>query len=145
MHVKNQAFPAHEPRFRRGLALGYAVSPTGPDHIYGFQDDSAASAGTDGFILNPWLRSMGVLEPMMLNSLGPEKVRASVYHSMTTGALNCMPFCLFVLLGTGMSLNNRRKWSSSGRLGRQCFRVAQSGRTGSYPGPTFQCARRIYS
>jgi len=107
MQVKNQAFPAHEPRFRRALALGYAVSPTGPDHIYGFQDDSAASAGSDGFILNARLRSMGVLEPMMLNSLGPEKVRASVYHSMTTGALNCMPFCLFVVLGTGMSLDQQ--------------------------------------
>jgi aldehyde:ferredoxin oxidoreductase len=107
MHVKNQSFPAHEPRFRRALALGYAVSPTGPDHIYGFQDDSAASAGSDGFILNARLRSMGVLEPMMLDSLGPEKVRASVYHSMTTGALNCMPFCLFVVLGTGMSLDQQ--------------------------------------
>jgi len=47
----------------------------------------------DGFQTNARLRSQGVLEPMELESLGPEKVRATIYHSMAAVALNCEGMC----------------------------------------------------
>jgi len=51
---------------------------------------------------------MGVLDPMELESLGPEKVRACVYHSMTAGLINCLPFCLFIDMGAGVTLDEKR-------------------------------------
>jgi len=108
MHVKNQAYPAHEPRLKRGLALGYAVSPTGADHIQGLQDTGLMMVDDSGFLADGELRSMGVLDPMELESLGPEKVRACVYHSMTAGLINCLPFCLFIDMGAGVTLDEKR-------------------------------------
>ncbi len=104
MHVKNQAYPMHEPRLKRGLAISYSVSPTGPDHIHALQDTSLAHADEDGFLLSePWygqtLRSMGVLEPVALESLGPEKVRATAYSMMNYAMSNCLLTCVFVLWG----------------------------------------------
>ena len=38
IHVKNQEVPMHDPRLKRGLGLGYAVSPTGADHVHNVHD-----------------------------------------------------------------------------------------------------------
>ena len=105
IHVKNQPWPAHEPRLKKGLTFGYAVSPTGADHIQGMQDHALSLADSAGFQADPVLRSMGVLEPMCGDDLGPAKVRASVYYSMTIGLLNSLCFCLFVQMGTGLTLD----------------------------------------
>jgi aldehyde:ferredoxin oxidoreductase len=43
---------------------------------------------------------MGLLEPMELDSLGPEKVRATMYNSMGSIMQNCLLMCTF----TGWSL-----------------------------------------
>jgi len=96
MHVKNQAYPMHEPRYKRALAIGYAVSPTGADHIHALMDDRLMLEDDSGFLAHGMLRSLGVLEPMALESLGPEKVRASVYYTTAMGVINCLPTCLFV-------------------------------------------------
>jgi aldehyde:ferredoxin oxidoreductase len=40
--VKGQPFPMHECRTRHGQALGYAVSPTGADHMHNFWDNGLA-------------------------------------------------------------------------------------------------------
>ncbi|MEK9137530.1 MAG: aldehyde ferredoxin oxidoreductase C-terminal domain-containing protein, partial [Bacteroidota bacterium] len=33
MHIKGQELPMHEPRFKQGMGMGYAISPTGADHM----------------------------------------------------------------------------------------------------------------
>ena len=38
VQVKGQEFPAHEPRGKWGVALGYAVAPIGADHIQAAHD-----------------------------------------------------------------------------------------------------------
>jgi aldehyde:ferredoxin oxidoreductase len=38
MQVKGQEFPSHEPRGKWGVALGYAISPTGADHLQAAHD-----------------------------------------------------------------------------------------------------------
>ena len=45
---------------------------------------------------NGGLRSLGVLEPMDVESLGPEKVRAFMYNSINSVTGNCLPVCMFV-------------------------------------------------
>ncbi|NLG51148.1 MAG: aldehyde ferredoxin oxidoreductase family protein [Chloroflexi bacterium] len=95
MQTKNQAFPMHEPRFKRGLAIGYAVSPTGADHCHSLHDSGMVNATDEGFTTNGRLRGLGVLEPMPLESLGPEKVRAGIYHSTVNVMFNCLPMCMF--------------------------------------------------
>jgi aldehyde:ferredoxin oxidoreductase len=38
VQTKGQEYPMHEPRYKRGLAIGYAVSPTGADHCHSLHD-----------------------------------------------------------------------------------------------------------
>ncbi len=92
--VKNQALPMHEPRFKRGLAIGYAISPTGAAHCHSLHDSGLINPDANGWMPNPRLRGMGMLEPIPLEDLGPQKVRATMYHSMWALSLNCMVMCL---------------------------------------------------
>jgi aldehyde:ferredoxin oxidoreductase len=96
VQAKGQEYPMHEPRFKRGMAVGYAVSPTGADHCHSLHDSGMVSADEDGFQTNGGLRSMGILEPIPLESLGPDKVRAATYHAVRMVAGNCLCICLFV-------------------------------------------------
>jgi aldehyde:ferredoxin oxidoreductase len=93
VHTKNQAYPMHEPRLKRGLAIGYSVSPTGADHCHSLHDTGLTTANEDGFNPNGRLRGMGAFEPMALESLGSEKVRATIYNSMASIMLNCLTMC----------------------------------------------------
>jgi len=86
----------HEPRFKRGLAIGYAISPTGADHCHALHDIVTVNAGPDGFLANEGLRSLGLLEPMPMEDLGPAKVRATMYNTVRSIAGNCACLCLFV-------------------------------------------------
>ncbi|MBN2390515.1 MAG: aldehyde ferredoxin oxidoreductase family protein, partial [Anaerolineae bacterium] len=95
VHAKGQAQPMHEPRFKRGLAIGYALSPTGADHCHSLHDTGLVYPGEDGFVQNGQLRSMGALEAMNLESLGPEKVQATIYHTMASILQNCLTICFF--------------------------------------------------
>jgi len=45
LHVKGQEFPLHEPRIKHALGMGYAVSPTGADHMHNMHDTVAANEG----------------------------------------------------------------------------------------------------
>jgi aldehyde:ferredoxin oxidoreductase len=96
METKNQAYPMHEPRYKRGLAIGYAVSPTGADHMHSFHDIGVSDADESGFVKNEHLRSLGVLEPMTMESLGPDKVRASLRDTTRRMAHNCLTMCVFL-------------------------------------------------
>ena len=95
VHTKGQAFPMHEPRLKRGLAIGYAVSPTGADHCHSLHDTGLANANEEGFNPNGGLRGMGVLEPIPLEDLGPQKVRATIYNSIGSIVPNCVSMCTF--------------------------------------------------
>jgi len=95
VHAKGQAQPMHEPRFKRGLAIGYAVSPTGADHCHSLHDSGLVYPNEDGFMQNGGLRQLGVLEAMELESLGPDKVRATLYNSISSIVPNCATICIF--------------------------------------------------
>ncbi len=38
MHVKGQPLPLHEPRWKAGMGIGFALSPTGADHMHNMHD-----------------------------------------------------------------------------------------------------------
>jgi len=106
IHVKNQGFPAHEPRLKRSLTFGYAVSPTGADHIQAMQGQALTIADTEGLPADPMLRGLGLLEPLSVDDLEQEKIRASVYYSMIIGALNCLVFCHLAQIAVEMNVED---------------------------------------
>ncbi len=89
VHVKGQEVPMHDPRLKRGEALGYAVSPTGADHIHNIHDT----------FLYPQLpkiyHSLGILEAVPVEDFGPKKVRLYKYVSEWRALNNFLVMCLF--------------------------------------------------
>jgi len=91
IHVKNQPFPMHECRTRHGQALGYAVSPTGADHIHNMWDGGLNKDKLD----EDW-RNLGVYDPMPQTELGYNKVRAYTYYTNWMWLHNQLGHCMFI-------------------------------------------------
>jgi aldehyde:ferredoxin oxidoreductase len=89
--VKGQPFPMHECRTRHGQALGYAVSPTGADHMQNFWDGSLAKdpVGED-------LQALGIYESVPQTELNPAKVRAYTVVTNWQWVHNHLGHCMFV-------------------------------------------------
>jgi aldehyde:ferredoxin oxidoreductase len=87
VHVKGLEFPMHEPRLKKALGLGYAVSPTGADHCHNMHD-----TGLDD---KAWkdMRSLGVLERVPPEDFGPAKVRLFKYYTTWRNVHNCLVTC----------------------------------------------------
>ncbi|MDA8216952.1 MAG: aldehyde ferredoxin oxidoreductase family protein [Dehalococcoidales bacterium] len=92
MHIKGQELPMHEPRLKQGLGIGYAVSPTGADHVHNIHDTAytAQNANVDR------LNSMGVLGPLPASDLSERKVRVLYYDGVWKYATNTFVTCNFV-------------------------------------------------
>jgi aldehyde:ferredoxin oxidoreductase len=91
INVKGQPFPMHEGRTRHGQALGYAVSPTGADHIHNIWDE--------GFARDPvgeGAYSVGVYEPIPPTVLNAAKVRAYTNTANWAWLKNSLGLCVFV-------------------------------------------------
>jgi aldehyde:ferredoxin oxidoreductase len=89
MHVKGQEFPMHEPRYKLGMGMGYAISPTGADHMQSIHD--GGSGKHPGGLLR-----LGVLEGLPANDLSPGKVRMFVYQQHWNSFNNCAGLCVFL-------------------------------------------------
>lgn len=92
LHVKGQEIPMHEPRYKQGLGIGYAISPKGADHTYSIHDNLYTVEGP--FLEN--FKSLGILEPLALDDLSPAKVRMVVYHTCWSYLLDCLVLCNFM-------------------------------------------------
>ncbi len=92
IHVKGLEVPMHEPRLKKALALGYAVSPTGADHMHNLHDTGISSWGR----MLEDLSSLGVLEPIPLEDLSPRKIRAFIYYVDWRVLDNCLLLCNFL-------------------------------------------------
>ncbi|MCW3992773.1 MAG: aldehyde ferredoxin oxidoreductase family protein [Candidatus Bathyarchaeota archaeon] len=89
IHVKGQEVPMHEPRYKRGLGLGYAVSPTGAEHCANLHDTIMTGVNLEK------LRPLGILEEVPVESLGGEKVRMYKYWMEMRVLANCLSVCQF--------------------------------------------------
>jgi aldehyde:ferredoxin oxidoreductase len=91
LHVKGQEIPMHEPRLKKALGIGYAISPTGADHCHNFHD-TAYDKWNDNM---KDIQALGCLEPMPANLLTPEKIRLLVYGSNWRHLTNSLVICYF--------------------------------------------------
>ena len=89
VEVKGQEAPMHEPRLKRGLGLGYAVSPTGADHCHNLHDTVMNARSYDS------LRPLGIYEEVPVYSLGPNKVRLFKSQMQMRVLANCLSVCQF--------------------------------------------------
>ncbi len=91
MHVKGQELPMHDPRGKHGVALGYALSPTGADHMEAPHDPAFAQEGPVLHQANP----AGVIEPIIAQDLGPKKIAFFVHTQQIWSFFNSLGVCNF--------------------------------------------------
>ena len=89
--TKGQPFPMHECRTRHGQALGYAVSPTGADHMHNFWDGGLAREP-----LSEGLQSLGIYRSVPQTELNANKVRAYTVVTNWTWLDNHLCCCAFI-------------------------------------------------
>jgi aldehyde:ferredoxin oxidoreductase len=92
MQVKGQEIPMHEPRWKQGLGVGYALSPTGADHNHNLHD----SVYTKENRAMREIRALGILEPLPVNDLSPAKVRLLLYVTNWEILKNSLGLCAFL-------------------------------------------------
>ena len=90
--VKGQPLPLHEPRGKVGLALAYALSPTGADHTEAAHDPDFAQMGDALRQVAP----LGILEPVPSMDLGPRKVRLFFYLQSLWNLYNSLGLCISI-------------------------------------------------
>lgn len=91
MHIKGEELPMHDPRGKQGLGLGYALSPTGADHIEAPHDSLLT---TDNWVFRE-AKPVGVLEPMSAMELGPKKVHQFTSTQHIFSFFNSLGVCNF--------------------------------------------------
>jgi aldehyde:ferredoxin oxidoreductase len=92
LHVKGQELPMHEPRGKKSLALAYAISPTGADHMEAPHDPLYEGFHPQGHPLGP----LGLIEPVKTLDFGPRKVRAFFLTQQVWSLYNSVGMCDFV-------------------------------------------------
>ncbi len=91
LHVKGQEVALHEPRGKFGVALSFALSPTGADHIEAPHDTSFVA---DNVLLDS-IKPLGEIEPLSATELGPEKVSQFAHTQKVFTLYNCLGICNF--------------------------------------------------
>lgn len=99
MQVKGQEVPSHEPRGKWGVALGYAVSPTGADHLQAAHDPWFSTPGDYSaefsFVDLEDLSPLGIIEPVPSEDLSSAKVRLFVYLQYVWSLHDVLDWCIF--------------------------------------------------
>ena len=91
IHVKGQEFPMHEPRGKKSLALAYATSPTGADHMEATHDPVFT-----GFHPNTTLLpELGLTEPVELLALDTAKAKMFYRLQRVWSMYNTIGMCNF--------------------------------------------------
>jgi len=97
IHVKGQPLAMHEPRYKFGLGLGYAISPTGADHVHNIHDTMFTTEVGLGSVY-----PFGILDPLPADDLSPAKVRLMFYYTHFSLLKNMLGMCLFPPFGPNM-------------------------------------------
>ncbi|MHB1005213.1 MAG: aldehyde ferredoxin oxidoreductase family protein [Chloroflexota bacterium] len=94
MHVKGQELPMHEPRGKpAGAGLGYALSPTGADHMEAPHDPMFQRVDMPAFKAT---RGIGLVEALPQLDLSPRKARQFLYLQHMWNMYNSICMCDFV-------------------------------------------------
>ncbi len=93
MHVHGQEVPMHEPRLKAALGVGYAVSPTGADHMHNLHDTGYTKE-------NEGLKNLRTLEPdlrpLPANDLSADKMRLLIANANWAHVLDSAVMCHFL-------------------------------------------------
>ena len=99
MHVKGLEIVPFEPRSQTNLALGYAVAPIGPRYDICEHDwDFDTQVGWEHTL--ELSRTLGILERIPMNYIGPEKVRNFKALLTLWSAADALDFCIFAIAPT---------------------------------------------
>ncbi|MBS7619294.1 aldehyde ferredoxin oxidoreductase family protein [Candidatus Bathyarchaeota archaeon] len=90
LHVKGKEIPMHEPRGKTGVALQYAFSASGADHMQAAHDPPFEK-NIEGIM------PLGIHETVNRLSLGPEKVQLFKTLHLWWNLLDCLDVCKFVI------------------------------------------------
>lgn len=90
-HVKGQEPAFHDPRGKTGVGLGFALSPTGADHIEAPHEVPFQGEGVK--LVNP----LGIFVAPQALDTGPEKVRYFIAGEKTWAMNNTLGLCNFVV------------------------------------------------
>ena len=113
MQIKGQELPMHEPRGKVGLGIGYAVSPTGADHVHNIHD--VLFRKDEGQYMER-AKEMGIIEPLPALDLSPAKVRLFQYFTNWRHFQNCATICIFPPFSceqTVQLVNGATGWNTS--------------------------------
>lgn len=94
LHVKGVEMVSFEPRTQTNLALGYATAPIGPryeicEHDWDYDIESGWEHTMD------FSRTLGILERIPMEYVGPEKVRNYKILSNLWSACDALDLCIF--------------------------------------------------
>ena len=96
LHVKGEEVPAHDPRVKAHVTLGYTLSSIGADHIRAAHD----GAFTPGWI--PYfaerVKPLGIIEPLELSSIDHRKIRRFRYFQNVFSMQDTLNLCLLAFL-----------------------------------------------
>jgi aldehyde:ferredoxin oxidoreductase len=99
MNVKGLELVPFEPRSQTNLAMGYAVAPTGPRYDICEHDwDFDTEVGWDHTLT--LCRTMGILERIPMNYIGPEKVKIFKQLFTLWSAADALDMCIFAIAPT---------------------------------------------
>lgn len=92
MVVKNQELPMHEPRIKHALGLGYAISPTGADHMHNMHDTGFTRENHGWRIHQEW----GPTPTISQHGFDENKMQLFYNFTNFRHGLNCMVMCHFL-------------------------------------------------
>jgi aldehyde:ferredoxin oxidoreductase len=92
-HVKGQELPMHEPRIKHALGVGYALSPTGADHMHNLHDTLAEG---EGRFLDRLREFNPDLKPVKATVLNEDKLRLYFYQVNNRHFLDSAVMCMFL-------------------------------------------------
>ena len=91
LHVKGQELPMHEPRGKKSLALAYATSPTGADHMEAPHDPFYTAFGPNTIMMP----ELGITEPAEPTELNRKKAKLFYQTQRVWSMYNTVGMCDF--------------------------------------------------
>jgi len=88
-HIKGQELPLHDGRGKTGMGMGFALSPTGAEHVETPHDVAFQGEGVSK------LHSVGIFDPVKPMETNAEKVRFFVNGQKVWQINNCYGICNF--------------------------------------------------
>lgn len=90
--ARGQEYPLHDPRLKHTMAMGYALSATGADHMHNLNDTFATWDGSD---VCARLREMNIPTPLELWGISDHKLTAFRYETAFKNFLDSAVICHF--------------------------------------------------